>query len=151
MSTHNICFYQEIMKIVPYLSPNTHLFCSTAYCTSFFCFCCICWLTEQYDHESIEPRHDKTNKMSVRQGKIQISLGMRPVWSESSLCARLVAKDQNFLHADSEDSDQTEQLPSLMIWVFAGCKAILLVFSCGSSIGKEVAYHLLQDRTHWNR
>ena len=54
-----------------------------------------------------EPRYDKTNKMSVRSAKTQISLGIRPVWSESSLCAQWVAKDPSFLHADSEDSDQT--------------------------------------------
>ena len=30
---------------------------------------------------SNEPRHDKTNKMSVRPVKTQISLGIRPVWS----------------------------------------------------------------------
>ena len=30
-----------------------------------------------------EPRLDKTNKMSVRPVKTQISLGIRPVWSES--------------------------------------------------------------------
>ena len=29
----------------------------------------------------IEPRHDKTNKMSVRPAKTRISLGIRPVWS----------------------------------------------------------------------
>ena len=29
---------------------------------------------------------DKTNKISVRSVKTQISLGIRPVWSESSLC-----------------------------------------------------------------
>ena len=34
-----------------------------------------------------EPRHDKTNKVTVRPAKIQIILGIRPVWSESSLCA----------------------------------------------------------------
>ena len=28
-----------------------------------------------------EPQHDKTNKMSVRPAKTQISLGVRPVWS----------------------------------------------------------------------
>ena len=33
----------------------------------------------------IEPRHDKTNKVTVRPAKTQISLGIRPVWSESSL------------------------------------------------------------------
>ena len=36
---------------------------------------------------SYEPRHNKTNKMSVRPAKTQISLGIRPVWSESSLSA----------------------------------------------------------------
>ena len=60
-----------------------------------------------------EPRHDKTNKMSVRPAKTQISLGIRPVCSESSLCAQSVAKDPWFLHADSEDSDQPGHPPSL--------------------------------------
>ena len=43
-------------------------------------------------------RHDKTNKMSVHPVKNQISLGIRPVWSESSLCTQWVAKDTRFLH-----------------------------------------------------
>ena len=51
----------------------------------------------------IEPQHDKPNKRSVRQAKTQISLGIRPVWSKSTLCAQWVAKDPSFLHADSED------------------------------------------------
>ena len=50
-----------------------------------------------------ELRYDKTNKMSVHQAKTQISLGIRPVWSESSMCAQWVAKDPSFLHADRED------------------------------------------------
>ena len=33
-----------------------------------------------------EPPRDKTNKMAVRPAKTQISLGIRSVWSESSLC-----------------------------------------------------------------
>ena len=37
----------------------------------------------------------------------------------SSLCAQWVAKEQCFLHADSEDSDQTGPI-SRLIWVFAG-------------------------------
>ena len=81
-----------------------------------------------------EPRHDKTNKMSVRRAKTQISLGIRPVNSESSLCAQWVAKDPSFLHADSEDSDQTGRMPRL-IWVFAGRTLILLVLSCRGSKG----------------
>ena len=51
-----------------------------------------------------EPPHDKTNKMTLRPAKTLISLSIRPVWSESSLCAQWVAKDPSFLHADSEDS-----------------------------------------------
>ena len=57
----------------------------------------------------------KPTKWSMRPAKTQISLGIRPVWSESSLCAQWVAKDPSFLHADSEDSDQTG-----LIWVLAG-------------------------------
>ena len=79
-----------------------------------------------------EPRHDKTNKMSVRPAKTQISVGIRPVWSESSLHAQWVAKNPSFLLADSEDSDQTGRTPRL-IWVFAGRTAILLVLSCRGS------------------
>ena len=81
----------------------------------------------------IELRHDKTNKMSVHPAKTQISLGIRPVWSESSLCAQWVAMDPRFLHADSEDSDQTGRMPRL-IWVFAGRTVTLLVLSCRGSI-----------------
>ena len=56
-----------------------------------------------------ESRHDKTNKMRVRPAKTQISHG-----SESSLCAQWVATDPRFLHADSEDSDQTGRMPRLI-------------------------------------
>ena len=75
---------------------------------------------------------DKTNKMTLRLAKTQISLGIRPVRSESSLCTQWVAKDPGFLHADSEDSDQTGRMPRL-IWVFAGRTYTLLVLSWGSS------------------
>ena len=69
----------------------------------------------------------------------QISLGIRPVWSESLLCAQWVAKDPSFLHADSEDSDQTRRMPRL-IWVFAGRTVTLLVLSCrGSNVQKTAS------------
>ena len=51
------------------------------------------------------------------------------------LCTQWVGKDPRFLHADSEDSDQTGQMPSL-IWVFAGRTTTLLVLSWGGSIGE---------------
>ena len=61
----------------------------------------------------------KPTKWHVRSTKTQISLGIHPIWSESSLCTQWVAKDLSFLHADSEDSDQPERMLRL-IWVFAG-------------------------------
>ena len=63
--------------------------------------------------------HDKTNKMTVRPAKTQISLGIRPVWSESSLSVwrKLGSLATHWAH--SADSDQTGQMPRL-IWVFAG-------------------------------
>ena len=83
--------------------------------------------------------------MNVRTAKTQISLGIRPVWSESSLCAQWVAKDPSFLHADSEDPDQTGWMPRL-IWVFAGRTTTLLVLSCRGSIISTSLFtkHLLQ-------
>ena len=68
---------------------------------------------------AFEPRHDKTNKMSVRPAKTQISLGICPVSSESLLCAQWVAKDPSFFHADSEDSDQTGRMPRLICLCWA--------------------------------
>ena len=74
----------------------------------------------------------KPTKWHVRPAKAQISLGICPVWSESSLCTQWVAKDPSFLHVDSEDSDQTRWMTRL-IWVFAGRTVILLVLSWVSS------------------
>ena len=67
--------------------------------------------------------------MSVRPAKTQINLGIRPAWSESSLCAPWAAKYRRFLHADSDDSDQTGRMPRL-IWVFAERTLTSLVLSC---------------------
>ena len=52
-------------------------------------------------------------------------------YDQSSLCAQWVAKDPSFIHADSEDSDQTGRMPRL-ICVFAG-RTFLLVLSCTGS------------------
>ena len=88
----------------------------------------------------LEPRHDKTNKISVRPSKTQIGLGIRPVWSKSSLCAQWIARDPSFLHADSEDSDQTGRMPRLF-WVFARRTATFLVLSCRGSLYDTVMLH----------
>ena len=88
-----------------------------------------------------EPRHNKTNKVTLCPAKTLISLGIRPVWSESSLCAQWVAKSPGFLHADSEDSYQTGRMPRL-IWGFAGRT---LCWFC-----HEVAHFLAARKRNWN-
>ena len=73
----------------------------------------------------------KPTKWHVRPAKTQISLCIRPVWSESSLSAwrKLGSSATHWAH--SEDSDQTGRMPRLicsdqtgrtprLIWVFAG-------------------------------
>ena len=87
-----------------------------------------------------EPGHDKTNKISVHPAKTQISLGIRPVWSESSLSAWRNLGSLATHWAHSEDSDQTGQMPRL-IWVFAGCTVILLVLSWGGSNDSGTSRH----------
>ena len=79
-----------------------------------------------------EPPLGKTNKMDVRPAKTQISLGIRPVWSESSLSAwrKLGSLATHWEH--SKDSDQTGRMPRL-VWVFAERTFILLVLSWGGS------------------
>ena len=74
----------------------------------------------------------KPTKWHVHPAKTQISLGIRPVWSESSLSAwrKLGSLATHWAH--SEDSDQTGQM-SRLIWVVAGRTVILLVLSWGGS------------------
>ena len=78
--------------------------------------------------KTFEPPHDKTNKMTVHPVKTQISLGIHPVWSVSSLCAQWVAKDPVFLHPTAK-TDQTGRMhPPSLIWVFAGHTCHLVGF-----------------------
>ena len=75
----------------------------------------------------------KPTKWHMRSAKAQISLGIRPVWSESSLSAwwKLGPLATHWTH--SKDSDQTGQMPRL-IWVLAGRTVILFGLSWGGSI-----------------
>ena len=56
----------------------------------------------------IVPPHDKTNKMACAPSEDSGQSG------HSSLSAQWVAKDPSFIHADSEDSDQTGRMPRLI-------------------------------------
>ena len=92
-----------------------HTYISSEHIQTAYILCSYWWEWSSHEVSTCEPPRDKTNNVAVRPAKTQISLGIRPVWSESSLCAQWEAKGPSFLHADSEDSDQTR-----LIWVFAG-------------------------------
>ena len=115
--------YQNLMRWLicsyVYSFNSTSFQCHFTSVYAYFCtnFCVLVYLYVKKSHFSVcltgdekiskdhiyEPPHDKTNKMTVRPVKTQISLDIRPVWSESSLCAQWVAKDPSFLHVDSGD------------------------------------------------
>ena len=80
--------------------------------------------------------HDKTNKMTVRPAKNQIRLGIRPVWSESSLSAwrKLGSLATHWAHC--EDTDQTGQTPRLRYESSLGAQVILLALSWGGWNGR---------------
>ena len=88
-----------------------------------FCFLNIkvffffCWIFKALS--IIEPPHDKTKKWHMCPAKTQISLDVRPVYSEFSLPASRKLGSLATLQALSEVSDQTGRMPRL-IWVFAG-------------------------------
>ena len=60
----------------------------------------------------------KPTKVPVRPAKTQLSLGIRPIWSESSLSAWRNFGSLATHWAHIEDSDQTGRMPKL-VWVFA--------------------------------
>ena len=72
-------------------------------------------------------RTTKPTKWTVRPAKAQISLGIRPVWLDSSLSAWRIIGPLTTYGAHSEDSDQTGQMPRL-IRVFAGHTSHFVVF-----------------------
>ena len=59
----------------------------------------------------------KQAKQTCAQRRLR-SARASPQSDQSSLCAQWVAKDTSFLHADSDDSDQTGRMPML---IFAEC------------------------------
>ena len=93
-----------------------------------------------YTTNTNEPRHDETNKVTVRPAKTQISLGIRPDWPESSLSAWRKLESLATHSEHREDSDQTGRMPRL-IWVFARRTVILLVLSFR---GSNKPWHITQ-------
>ena len=123
---------------------SDNFFCSSLIWIYIVCpdlfFCVPRPVSLRYSQNQIfEPRHDKANKVRVCPGKTQISLGIRPVWSESSLSAWRNLGPLATYWAHSEDPDQTGQMPRL-IWVLAGHTLTLLVLSYHGSF---YLYHQL--------
>ena len=69
----------------------------------------------------------KPTKWLVHPAKIQISLGICPVWSESLLSAWRSFGSLATQRKPSEDCDQTRRMPRL-IWVFPGPKGHIIGF-----------------------
>ena len=87
----------EMTEIIPNLSSNTHLICSTA------------------RHLSLnEPPRDKTNILPHVPSEDSDQPGHPPSLISLRCCAQWVAKDPSFLHADSEDSDQIGRMSRLI-------------------------------------
>ena len=61
--------------------------------------------------------------MTVHPAKTQLSLG-----SEFLLCAQWVAKDPNFLHADSKDSDQPGRACHFVGFIMRRLISLYIVF-----------------------
>ena len=79
-------------------------------------------------YEVFRRRMTKPTKWPLRPAKTQISLCVRPVWSESSLSAWRNIESSGTHWAHCEDSDQTGRTPRL-IWVFAGHKGYFVGFA----------------------
>ena len=90
----------------------------------------------------------KPTKWHVHPAKTQISLGIRPVWSESSLSAWRNLRPLPTHWAHSEVSDQTGRMPRL-IQVFAGRTLTLLVLSCRSSYMENYPQIITFNLFYW--
>ena len=85
-----------------------------AFKSSLIWVCTVCLNTKDHYSSKMSRLMTKPTIWPVGPVKTQISLGIHPVCSKSLQCAQWVAKDPSFLHADSEDSDQTGQMPRLI-------------------------------------
>ena len=97
-------------------------------------------VARRFSQEEIN-RAEKRNSRNMTKSTKWLCTQHRSAWasaqsSQSSLCAQWVDKDPMFLHADSEDSDQTGRMPRL-IGVFAGRTATLLVLLFRGSFGAK--------------
>ena len=80
------------------------------------------WHRKYHNHNPHDPQHDKTNKVNVPPAKTQISLGIRPVRSESSLSAwrKLGSLATHWVHSEDSWSDWADAQADLSLrWVYS--------------------------------
>ena len=116
-----------------FLEPNIH-----GYIVYMFVYTCILdiWVRVYMSRDMTKPAtwQNQQNGCAPSEDSDQpghppsLIMGIRPVWSESSLSAWRSIGSLATHWAHSEDSDQTG-----LIWVFAGPTLILLVLSCRGS------------------
>ena len=87
------------------------------------------WVRQSWAN-SVDP--DQTAQSDIRATTWQNQQSNCVPSEDSDQPGHWLAKGPRFLHADSEDSDQTGWMPRL-IWVFAGHTLTLLVLSCHGS------------------
>ena len=100
------------------LSVRNHiLICHTHFPAKIWTANCITQPPTHYSddqHYHMSRLTTKPTKWHMRPAKTQISLGIRPVWSESSLSAWRSIGSLATHKADSKDSDQTERMSRLI-------------------------------------
>ena len=86
----------------------------------------------------------------VRPAKIQISLRIRTVWSETSLSAFWIAKDAKFLHANKEDSNQTARMRRLiLVFVERSCQKVgFLILRLKRKLFTWLRWNLIFTKEH---
>ena len=94
------------------------------------------WCRVEIRDSWCEPRHVKTNKMAVRPAKTQISLGICPIWSESSLFAwrKLGSLATHWVHSEDWSDWADAQADLSLRW--AHTHFVGFVMSSGSHTGR---------------
>ena len=103
------------------------------------------FLLQRWFNKYIWATAQKTNTMACAPSKDSDQPVHPPSLTRIFAVPQWVAKDPSFLHADSEDSDQTGWMPRL-IWVFAERTVILLVLSCGGSNIYILPWHVYSEK-----
>ena len=118
MSTHNICFYTELTKIILELSSNTLLICATGpFTANLFNKSLVNLSAELVFRWSLSHITTKWTKWPVRPTKTRINLGFCPVGLIFAVCKKKPWVLSLPVH--TTNSDWTGRIPRLN-WVFAG-------------------------------